>query len=153
MTSDWTPERAYAILQEVYTDKLMQDEKRKVFQKLKNQLTQFLQYLAVDDALVPYEKRMKLFKDFAFMPGDTIFWSMQYLFNLARGEKEVDRSETEMHLQRIYRALFTPAGLRTPTIPESFWETPLGIACLIAEKGIESVYPILAEVEKEKEYL
>lgn len=148
MTSEWTPERAYAILQEVYTDKLMQEEKRKVFQKLKNQLTQLLQYLAVDDALLPYEERMKLFKDFAFMPGDTIFWSMQYLFNLARGENEVDRNETEMHLQRVYRSLFTPAGLRTPTIPESFWETPLGIACLIAEKGIEAVYPILAEVEE-----
>lgn len=147
MTTEWTPERAYAILQDVYTDKLMQEEKRKVFQKLKNQVTHFLQYLAVDHALQPYEERMKLFKDFAFMPGDTIFWSMQYLFNLARGEKEIDRNETEMHLQRIYRALFTPAGLRQPTIPETFWETPLGIACMIAEKGIESVYPILAEVE------
>ena len=148
MAADWTPERAYAILQEVYTDKLMQDEKRKVFQKIKNQLTQFLQYLAVDDALKPYEERMKLFKDFAFMPGDNIFTSMQYLFNLARGEKEVDRNETERHLQRVYRALFIPAGLKTPTIPESFWETPLGIACLIAEKGIEAVYPILEEVEE-----
>lgn len=148
MTSKWTPEWAYAILQEVYTDELMQEEKRKVFQKLNNQVTQFLQFLAVDNALSPYEERMQLFKDFAFMPGDTIFWSLQYLFNLARGEKEIDRNETEMHLQRVYRALFIPAGLRTPAIPDSFWETPVGVACLIAEKGIEAVYPILAEVEE-----
>ncbi|PWA13077.1 hypothetical protein DCC39_02815 [Pueribacillus theae] len=148
---EWTPERAYAILQEIYTDKLMQDEKRRVFQKVRNQLKQFLKYLAIDDALLPYEARMKLFKDFAFMPGDTIFWSMQYLFNMARGEREADWNETEMHLNRIYQALFTPAGLKKPVIPDSFWNTPLGIACKIAEKGIESVYPILEEIEAERQ--
>lgn len=146
---DWTPERAYAILQEVYTDQVMQAEKRRVFQKVRNQVKQFLRYLAVDDALLPYEERMKLFKDYAFMPGDTIFSSMQYLFNLARGEHEKDRLETEMHLDRVYHALFTPAGSRQPVIPESFWETPLGLACRIAEKGIESVYSFLNEIESE----
>lgn len=143
----WTPERAYEILQEVYTDKVMQEEKRRVFQKIQNQLKHFLRCLAVDNALEPHEERMKFFKDFAFMPGDNIFWSMQYLFNMARGEREIDRHETEMHLERVYQALFTPAGLKRPVIPEMFWETPLGIACQIAEKGIESVYPLLDEIE------
>jgi len=146
---EWTPERAYDILQEVYTDQLMQEEKRRGFQKIQNQLKEFLRCLAVEQALQPYEERMKLFKDFAFMPGDNIFWSMQYLFNMARGEREMDRNETERHLKRIYRALFTSAGLKKPVIPDSFWETPLGIACRIAEKGIESVYPMLDEIEAE----
>lgn len=39
---EWTPEKAYAFLQEIYTDELMQQEKRHVFQLAQNKMKQLL---------------------------------------------------------------------------------------------------------------
>lgn len=145
--SGWTPEKAFEKLQEIYTDKLMQDEKRWVLRLLENRLRRLLQDLGIEEALEPYEKRLTFFREFAHIPGDSIFDSIQYVFNLVRGNKEPDPGVTQMHLNRIYHALFTSPGLKNPCIPETFWMTPLGIACQVAEKGVESVYPLLDELE------
>ncbi len=145
---DWTPEKAFEKLQEIYTDKLMQDEKRWVLRLLENRLRRLLQDLGLEQILAPYEERLTFFRQFAHIPGDSIFDSIQYVFNLARGRKEVDPGVTQIHLNRIYNALFTPPGLKNPNIPETFWMTPLGIACRVAEKGVESVYPLLDQLER-----
>ncbi len=145
---NWTPEEAHEKLQEIYTDEVMQNEKRRVFQQVYRHLYEHLEDLAVKDAIKEdAEERMQLYKNFTFMPGDNLFQSMRYVFLLARGEKERDRAVTQQHLHRIYRALFSAAGLKNPIIPDSFWETPLGVSCLVAEKGVEAVYPILDEIE------
>lgn len=144
---EWTPEKAYAKLQEIFTDKLMQEEKQRVYNKLENRLRKMLELMGVGQALEPYETKMRFFKEFVHIPGDSIFLSMQILFNIARGERPSDPEMVRFHLDRVYELLFTPAGLRTPQIPEMFWSTPLGVACQIAEKGVESVYPLLDEIE------
>ncbi|MBM7551914.1 hypothetical protein [Thalassobacillus pellis] len=143
----WTKTSAYAKLQEIYTDEVMQDEKRRVFQQVYNHLLGHLDDLQATNGLKEEaEKKLKLFKEYTFMPGDNLFQSMRYVFLIARGEREEDRQVTQQHVQRIYRALFKPAGLKTPHIPASFWKTPIGVACLIAEKGVETAYPILDEI-------
>ncbi|KGP74079.1 hypothetical protein [Pontibacillus yanchengensis] len=144
----WTPETAYDAMKEIYTDDVMQEEKRRVFQQVYRHVYEHLEDLAAKDAVKQeVEDRMQLYKAYTFMPGDNLFQSMRYVFLLARGEKERDRAVTQQHLQRIYRALFSAAGLKNPVIPDSFWETPLGVSCLVADKGIEAVYPILDEME------
>ncbi|WP_082232532.1 hypothetical protein [Halobacillus massiliensis] len=145
---NWTKESAYLKLQEIYTDKVMQEEKRRIFQQVYRHLYEHLEDLAVKSGLKEEtQKQLKLFKEYTFMPGDNLFQSMRYVFLMARGERETDRTVTQDHLKRIYRALFQPAGLKNPYIPESFWTTPLGVACMVAEKGVESVYPVLDEIE------
>ncbi|MFO7263744.1 MAG: hypothetical protein C0P68_006385 [Bacillota bacterium] len=144
---NWTPEKAYEKLREIYTDQLMQEEKRRVLRLLENRLRRLLSDLGMESILEPHEQRLLFFRQFAHIPGDSIFDSMQYVFNLARGRQEVDPSVTQFHLKRIFDALFTPPGLKNPTIPESFWQTPLGIACQVAAKGVESVYHLLDELE------
>ena len=54
---EWTPEKAYAFLQEIYTDELMQQEKRHVFQLAQNKMKQLLRTLSIEEAIEPYEKR------------------------------------------------------------------------------------------------
>ncbi len=148
----WTKESAFEKLQEVYTDRVMQDEKRRIFQQVYRHLNEHLKDLAVPKAIKEEsQKQLKFFKEYTFMPGDNLFQSMRYVFLLARGEREKSQQETVEHLQRIYRSLFQPAGLKNPYIPDSFWNTPLGTACLVAEEGVEAVYPILDEIiEAEK---
>lgn len=144
----WTPEKAYAAMKEIYTDEVMQEEKRRVFQQVYRHLCEHLEDLNARDALKEeVDERLKWYKTYTFMPGDNLFQSMRYIFLMARGEKERDPAVTQEHLHRIYRALFSAAGLKNPTIPESFWRTSLGVGCLIAEKGIEAAYPILDEME------
>ncbi|WP_173918446.1 hypothetical protein [Halobacillus sp. Marseille-Q1614] len=144
----WTKEAAFLKLQEIYTDKVMQDEKRRIFQQVYRHLYEHLEDLAVKSGLKEEtKKQLKLFKEYTFMPGDNLFQSMRYVFLIARGEKETDPAVTQSHLKRIYRSLFQPAGLKNPYIPDSFWTTPLGVACTVAEKGVEAVYPILDEIE------
>ncbi|MYL49631.1 hypothetical protein GLV98_09035 [Halobacillus litoralis] len=144
---EWTKETAFTKLQEIYNDKVMQDEKRRVFQQVHNHLQQHLDDLAVQSGLKEKaQEQLKFFKEYTFMPGDNLFQSMRYVFLIARGEKERDPEETRQHLNRIYRSLYQPAGLKNPYIPDSFWETPLGVACLVAEEGVDAVYPILDEV-------
>ncbi|WP_181347668.1 hypothetical protein [Thalassobacillus sp. CUG 92003] len=146
---NWTHDQAYAKLQEIYTDKVMQDEKRRVFQDVYRHLFEHLDDLEVKKGLKEEaERQLKFFKEYTFMPGDNLFQSMRYVFLVARGEKEKDRQETYQHVQRIYRALFQPAGLKNPVIPDSFWSTPIGVACTVAEKGVEAVYPVLDEVKE-----
>lgn len=149
---EWTKTTAYEKLQEIYTDRVMQDEKRRVFQQVYRHLLEHLDDLAVKSGLKEKaEEQLKFFKEYTFMPGDNLFQSMRYVFLIARGEKERDPEETRQHLNRIYRSLYQPAGLKNPYIPDSFWETPLGVACLVAEEGVEAVYPVLDEViEAEK---
>jgi recombinational DNA repair protein (RecF pathway) len=150
----WSKDKAFEKLQEIYTDRVMQDEKRRIFQQVYRHLHEHLEDLAVTNGLKEEaEKQLKFFKEYTFMPGDNLFQSMRYVFLLARGERETNPQETQQHLSRIYEALFQPAGLKNPYIPDSFWETPLGVACLIAEEGIEAVYPILDEIlEAESAY-
>lgn len=144
---NWTKESAYEKLQDIYTDRVMQDEKRRVFQQVYRHLHEHLGDLAVQSGLKEEaEKQLQFFKEYTFMPGDNLFQSMRYVFFLARGERKGDHNETQEHLNRIYKALYQPAGLKNPYIPDSFWETPLGVACLVAEEGVESVYPILDEI-------
>ncbi|MCA0971156.1 hypothetical protein LCM20_11180 [Halobacillus litoralis] len=146
---NWTKEQAYAKLQDIYTDRVMQDEKRRIFQQVYRHLHEHLSDLAVSSGLTEQaEKQLQFFKEYTFMPGDNLFQSMRFVFFLARGERKGDQAETEQHLARIYKALFQPAGLKNPYIPDSFWETPLGVACLVAEEGVEAVYPILDEIEE-----
>lgn len=149
---EWSKESAYEKLQEIYTDRVMQDEKRRIFQLVYRHLNEHLEDLAVKSGLKEKaEKQLKLFKEYTFMPGDNLFQSMRYVFLLARGENGEEQEVTRQHLNRIYRSLYQPAGLKNPYIPDSFWETPLGVACLVAEEGVEAVYPILDEiVEAEK---
>ncbi|KGX94060.1 hypothetical protein N781_00760 [Pontibacillus halophilus JSM 076056 = DSM 19796] len=143
---DWTPEHAFRLLQDVYTDEVMQQEKRRVFRDVYRHTKEHLEDLGVKGALSDsIEDRLKLYKEFTFMPGENLFQSMRYVFLLARGEKEFSRADTQQHLKRIYRALFSAASLKNPNIPGHFWDTPLGVACLIAENGIEAAYPILEE--------
>ena len=144
---EWTPEKAYEKLQEIYTDQLMQEEKRWVLRMLENRLRRLLKDLGLEQILEPHEQRLFFFRQFAHIPGDSIFDSMQYVFNLARGRKETDPEVTKYHLKRIYDALFVPPGLKNPAIPETFWLRPLGIACQVAEKGVEAVYHLLDELE------
>lgn len=144
---EWTPEQAYEKLREIYTDQLMQEEKRWVLRLLENRLRRMLRDLGLEQILEPHEQRLFFFRQFAHIPGDSIFDSIQYVFNLVRGQKEADPGVTQFHLKRIYDALFTPPGMKNPTIPESFWLTPLGIACQVAEKGVEKVYPLLEALE------
>ncbi|TFB18884.1 hypothetical protein E3U55_11470 [Filobacillus milosensis] len=144
----WTREEAFDFLKTVYNDEVMQDEKRRIFKMLNRQLYERLDDLAINNAISERaEKQLYFFKEFTFMPGDNIFQSIRYLFLMARGEKERERQITERHLDRIYKSLFQAAGMKNPVIPESFWETPLGIACTIAENGVEEVYPILDEMK------
>ncbi|MFG6113922.1 hypothetical protein ACGTN9_01945 [Halobacillus sp. MO56] len=143
----WTKASAYEKMQEIYTDKVMQEEKRRVFQQVYSHLLAHLDDLQARNGLKEdVVKQLKLFKEYTFMPGDNLFQSMRYVFLIARGERVEDRQLTQQHVQRIYRALFKPAGLKTPQIPDSFWETPLGVACLVAEKGVEAAYPVLDEI-------
>ena len=145
----WTREKAFDLLKQFYDDKMMQQEKRRIFKMLHRQLYERLDDLAINQAISEKaERQLYFFKEFTFMPGDNLFQSMRYLFLIARGEMETDRRVTRQHLDRIYKALYQPAGLKNPVIPDSFWETPLGIACQIAEEGVESVYPILDEIEE-----
>ncbi|GGF20924.1 hypothetical protein GCM10010954_19600 [Halobacillus andaensis] len=147
----WTKKTAFAKLQDIYTDKVMQDEKRRIFQQVYRHLYEHLDDLAVKKGMKEEaEKQLKLFKEYTFMPGDNLFQSMRYVFLIARGEKETDPNETERHLNRIYRALFQPAGLKNPYIPDSFWTTTLGVACLVAQEGVESVYPLLDEIVEDE---
>ncbi|PKR77222.1 hypothetical protein CEY16_10810 [Halalkalibacillus sediminis] len=147
---EWTREKAFDFLKEVYNDEVMQQEKRRVFKDLNRQLYERLDDLAINQALSERsEKQLRLFKEFTFMPGDNIFQSMRYVFLMARGEKEIDRQTTEKHLNKIYRSLYQAASMRNPIIPDSFWETPLGVACMIAENGVESVYPTLDKMKQE----
>ncbi len=149
---NWTKEAAFAKLQEIYTDKVMQDEKRRVFQQVYRHLYENLDNLAVKSGMKEEaEKQLRFFKEYTFMPGDNLFQSMRYVFLLARGEKEKDPIETELHLNRIYRSLFQPAGLKNPYIPDSFWSTTLGVACLVAQEGVESVYPVLDEIVEDEQ--
>ncbi|MBN8236154.1 hypothetical protein JF544_12890 [Halobacillus kuroshimensis] len=144
---EWSKTSAFEKLQEIYTDKVMQDEKRRIFQMVYRHLHGHLDDLAVETGLTEKaEKQLKFFKEYTFMPGDNLFQSMRWVFLVARGEKPKEAEETREHLNRIYRSLYQPAGLKNPAIPESFWETPLGVACLVAEEGVEAVYPILDEV-------
>ena len=146
---EWTREEAFDFLKELYDDQIMQQEKRRVFKMLHRKLYERLDDLAINQAISEKaERQLYLFKEFTFMPGDNIFQSMRYLFLIARGEMEIDRQLTRKHLQRVYQSLFQPAALKNPIIPESFWETPLGIACQIAENGVEAVYPLLTEMKE-----
>ncbi|MGI8313509.1 hypothetical protein [Halobacillus mangrovi] len=143
----WSKDKAFEKLQEIYTDRVMQDEKRRIFQQVYRHLHEHLDDLAVKGGLKEEaEKQLKFFKEYTFMPGDNLFQSMRYVFLIARGEGETDPQITQQHLNRIYKALFQPSGLKNPYIPDSFWDTPLGVACLIAEEGVEAVYPILDEI-------
>ncbi|RWZ58854.1 hypothetical protein EQV77_07805 [Halobacillus fulvus] len=144
---EWTKETAYEKMQEIYTDRVMQDEKRRIFQQVYRHLNEHLGDLAVKSGLKEEaEKQLRYFKEYTFMPGDNLFQSMRYVFFLARGDRKGDQAETQQHLNRIYRSLFQPAGLKNPYIPDSFWDTPLGVACLVAEEGIEAAYPVLDEM-------
>ncbi|ELK48166.1 hypothetical protein QRD89_17590 [Halobacillus sp. ACCC02827] len=149
---EWTKETAYAKLQEVYTDKVMQEEKRRVFQQVYRHLREHLDDLCVSHGLKEQaEKQLGFFKEYTFMPGDNLFQSMRHVFLLARGERKEEEAVTRQHLERIYRALYQPAGLKNPYIPDSFWDTPVGVACLVAEEGIEAAYPVLDQImEAEK---
>jgi hypothetical protein len=144
-----TQEQAFAITRQCFTDDVMVGEKRRVFRMMQNKTAELLAELGLGNVLAPHLERMKYFQQFVHIPGDSIFASIQYVFNLARGEREADPAMTQVHVKRIYRALFTPAGLKNPVIPEMFWESPLGIACLIAEKGIDSAYPYLQKLIEE----
>ncbi|MFD1019952.1 hypothetical protein [Thalassobacillus hwangdonensis] len=144
---EWTPESAYEKFQGIYTDKVMQEEKRRVFKQVYNHLYRHLDDLQANNGLKEeVEKKLQFFKEYTFMPGDNVFQAMRHVFLQARGERKRDPQADEMHLNRIYRALFQPAALKNPVIPDSFWETPLGVACLVTEKGIEAAYPILDEI-------
>ncbi|MFB4165894.1 hypothetical protein ACE1TI_19375 [Alteribacillus sp. JSM 102045] len=145
--------KAYQILQRVYTDELMQQEKRRILRLLYRHIKGHLEVLYIKNHIHPeVEKRLDRFKEFAYMPGDNILKSMQYVFNVARGEKVSNKDEARFHVQRIYRILFQPAGRKCPVIPEDFWRSPLGAACLITENGVETVFDLLQEVEEaEKE--
>ncbi|WP_139488270.1 hypothetical protein [Brevibacillus dissolubilis] len=143
-----TIERAYEITQQVFTDEIMIEEKRRIYRLLQRKTQELLGMIGAPEALAPYEEKTKLFKQYVHIPGDGIFSSMQYVFNIARGQKEADPTVTQMHVQRIYSVLFTPAGLTNPQIPEMFWESPLGLACLIAEKGIVEAFWVLGKMEE-----
>ncbi|CAM4004449.1 hypothetical protein [Alkalicoccus chagannorensis] len=143
----WTPETAFAALRDVYDEELMIEEKRKVMLDLQRQLEERLDDMALRHLMPPeLDEQLSRYKISTFMSGDNIFQSMRHVFLIARGEPQGSRQETEAHLQRIYRTLFQPAARRNPVIPDSFWRTPLGTACLVADKGIEAAYPILDEV-------
>jgi hypothetical protein len=142
-----TEEQALELIRSTFDDKLMHDEKRRVFRMLENKAKEMLRLLGVEKALEPHEERMKWFYDFVHIPGDSIFVSMQYVFFVARGDRLRDPDTIRFHLNRIYQALFTPAGLKNPVIPDMFWSSPLGIACKVCEEGYGAVLDILAEVE------
>jgi hypothetical protein len=143
-------DRAYEMTRQLYDDEVMIEEKRRVYRMLHRKTAGLLELIGCSQALSPYNDKMKAYKQFVHIPGESIFASMQYLFNIARGDREADTSITKLHVARIYDALFTPAGLTNPDIPSMFWQTPLGLACLIGEKGIEAAFPLLEQMEKEE---
>ncbi|SDH44330.1 hypothetical protein [Alteribacillus bidgolensis] len=143
-----TEEKAYKILQRVYTDELMQQEKRRVLRLLYRHIKEQLNVLGIRDQLESANNKLERFKEFTYIPGDNILKSMQYVFNAARGERNTNKDEARLHLQRIYKTLYQPAGRKRPVIPEHFWSTPLGAACLVTEGGVETIFDLLKEVEE-----
>ncbi|PSL50614.1 hypothetical protein B0H94_103227 [Salsuginibacillus halophilus] len=144
-----TQTEAFHLLQNIYTNEVMMDEKRRIFRMLYRHMMEQLSYLHMQSIVTEKAKdRMRYFRLYAYMPGENIFKSMQHVFNTARGEKVHDRAETNRHVQNIYCALYKPAGLKNPVIPDEFWNTPIGTACLVAEHGPGAVEEILNDVEK-----
>jgi hypothetical protein len=140
-----TKEEAYQLVQEVLDDPTCAQEKRRIYNLLARKALQLLSLLGCADALESSRDRIKAYLEFAYIPGDSILRSMQYIFNAARVGAE-DPSEARQHLDRIYTSLFASAGLSKPQIPEMFWDTALGLACRIVDSGIESAIPQLVAI-------
>ncbi len=66
--------------------------------------------LGVRDQPESANNKLERCKEFAYMPGDNILKTMQYVFNAARGERILNKDEARLHLQRIYKTLYQPAG-------------------------------------------
>ncbi|WP_252311888.1 hypothetical protein [Sinobaca sp. H24] len=141
--------QAYEVLRSVYTNELMMEEKRRVLKILYRHLEEQAAELAVADELAEGAgKRVKRYKEYAYMPGNTLLKSVQFVFNTARGDPTAGEPDASIHVKRIYKALYQAPAARAPVIPDYFWRTPLGVACLTAEQGIAAVYDIIEELEQ-----
>lgn len=141
-------EKAYAMLRSVYTNELMMNEKRQVLKVVYRHMEEQAAELAVEKELAAEAaKKVKRYKEYAYMPGNTLLKSVQFVFNTARGEPTAGEPDVMIHVNRIYKALYQAPAARVPVIPDYFWRTPLGVACLTAEKGITAVYGIIEELE------
>ncbi|WP_279401944.1 hypothetical protein [Piscibacillus salipiscarius] len=70
----WTREEAFDFLKTIYTDEVMQDEKRRVFKMLNRQLYERLDDLAINNALSDRsEKQLKFLKNLHLCQGIIFF--------------------------------------------------------------------------------
>lgn len=149
-----TETEAYEILREALSDDVMKQERMRVIVSMERKVRDLLAALGLE-ATLDEEKtaeRLALFKEFHHIPGDHLWQAMQFVFRVARdGGDESDRQLQSHYLDVIYRTLFTSPMVKTPAIPEQWWETPLGIACKVVEYGISSCMDTIVLLQQSME--
>ncbi len=141
-----TEAKAYEVLRNALTDEVMKQERMRMVAMVERKNRELLAALGLEFLLDDSKtaERLVLYKEFHHIPGDHVWQAMQFVFRVARnGADESDQQVKAHYLELIYRTLFTSPMVKTPHIPEQWWETPLGIACRVVESGISSCMNII----------
>ncbi len=147
-----TVQEAYEVLREALTDDVMKSERLRVYQMVMRKTRDLLLALGVPDLLdTPLiEEKLALFQEYHHVPGHHLWQAMQFVFRVARdGGDEQDAELKNEYLQLIYRTLFTSPLQKLPRIPDNWWATPLGLACKVVDKGIESCMELIEQLAQE----
>ncbi|PWI57254.1 hypothetical protein [Sulfoacidibacillus thermotolerans] len=146
-----TEAQMYEVLRSALTDEVMKQERLRVFAAVERRAHDLLAALGVEFVLDEPDvvERLALYKEFHHVPGDHLWQAMQFVFRVARdGADESDRTLAPEYLGTIYRTLFTSVLVKTPQIPEQWWETPLGIACRVVESGIAACADVIETLKQ-----
>ena len=143
---------AYEVLREALTDDVMKSERMRVYQLVMRKTRELHSALGVPDLLdAPHvEEKLALYQEFHHVPGNHLWQAMQFVFRVARdGGDEQDAEQKNEYIQLIYRTLFTSPLHKQPRIPDNWWATPLGLACKVVDKGIESCMDLIEQLAQE----
>jgi len=145
-----TPDEARIRLRAALSDDVMQAERLRVLMAVQRRASDLMAALGLDFALALPEvaERFAVYQEMHHVPGDHLWQAMQFVFRVARdGGDEADQALVGHYTQRILQTLFTAPLKSAPVIPDSWWQTPLGVAYRAVTQGIEACYDVLAEID------
>lgn len=147
-----TPERGRQILRLVLTDTVMKAQREQVLTALTRRARDLLEGIGLGYVLdMPdVAERLHLYREMHHVPGDHVWQAMQFVFRVARdGCDEADARLVSHYTDMIYRTLFTAPMRFAPQIPDTWWETPLGLACRFVDCGVEACEAVLLQLQAE----
>ncbi|MCY0876898.1 MAG: hypothetical protein OWT28_11605 [Firmicutes bacterium] len=146
-----TVDEARQILRAALTDQVMKQEREQTLLVVEHRARDLLDGMGLGYVLDAPEvaQRFALYKQMHHIPGDHLWQAMQFVFRVARdGGDDADARLVQHYMGIIYRTLFTAPLRRRPQIPDAWWETPLGLACLFVEQGVEACERLLLPLQE-----